>query len=447
MVQSPLTETENVLVEITGTHPFSPDASDKRYVFTGKVYGHGYQINGAEIDPTIEESGSDSSGQPGEDSSAGRTDDPIIVIAGIDKGNSYYPESPHYAFSAWYEGSQLGGDFNSDKNYLVWEIEQPSFPSTIKIAASDSSSGDKDAADKVCDGAADDVEIFEGIKNVAENGYVFLLNGTYYYAKALEFDSSTTKELLSKSWALVGNDMANVTVTPESGKSPDYFLRWYLPYVEDYLAHSIAFSNMTIDGAGTSLNGINLHGRFDEAGHIGHVSLSKITVKNCTRSGVSIWHLPQFVSIQYSYFESNGDDGLYIRGLPLGSVYRSESNNNSGDGFYAQKSGVFYVQNATSGNTQGVRGGISLVSNYWSDGYTLDLYLEPGTITDCTNAAGDVVCKVNNGLLHKLSGPTGTITAEKISSVEKDSDGHITNIYIGFEDIAEVENGIVTDIY
>lgn len=384
---------KNVIVEITDVHPFSPDASDKRYIFTGKVYGHGYQINGSTIDPTTQSSSS------GEDSSAGTTDDPIIVIPGIDKGSEAYPEGPHYAFSAWYEGSQLGGDFSADRNYLVWEIEQPNPPSIIKIAASDSTSGDKDAADKVCDGTEDDVEIRQSINSIAENGMVFLFDGTFYIANPIEFTSSTNQQLLAKSWSLVGNSMSGVIIQPQSGTSPNYALRWYLTFIENYFTNNIAISNLTINGKSTFGSGISVYGRYDEADNLGHVCLSKLTVKNCTGIGCLMEHLPQLVTVQYSFFTNNGDSGLYFRGCPFASVYRSEFTDNGDWGLDIHTSWCFPIRCTTSGNSTG-----AILNGHvkQSDATDAEMDLTGGATGTATDGNGNNVIDVENGIVTKI---------------------------------------------
>ena len=89
------------------------------------------------------------------------------------------------------------------------EIEiQQSYPSTVVVAANNSSNEDKEIADYVCDGVNDEVEIQAALNNfISKSGTVILCDGQYYIDSLYDSGTSLGKFALYVSKQSVNHDV------------------------------------------------------------------------------------------------------------------------------------------------------------------------------------------------------------------------------------------------
>lgn len=360
----------------------------------------------------------------------------------------------------WYEHNTI----SSRRENRRHRIRGPkAAPSIIKIAASDSSSGDKDAADKVCDGTDDQKEISSAISQMGTTGFVLLYAGTYYFSEPVEISKSNNPIL---SDLRIQGETTSVNILPVG--SPEYAIK----YRQDTTGKpklNLTLENFTINE--------NSGNKFQSAGlgieDLNSLTIHDVDVKNTDNRGVQISGAYSGVSMINCNIENNASDGIDAFTVH-GSFYGHDllAKNNGNDGFYIQQGrmynctadnngwvgfdGEMICRNcvATDNVDSGFRdciytGGDDSESNgngnYGVEGRTLsDLYITgnnsngdfddfviqfgKGATDTVEDDNGDTIFKVNNGIVTRfVSGYSGSFTN-------------------GSGDTVTVHNGLITDI-
>lgn len=169
---------------------------------------------------------------------------------------------------------------------------------TVVVAASNSSTKGKQAADYVCDGVADDVEINAAIAQVATlGGKVSLFEGTFNIASSINITASNiVLEGQGMGTVLRLADGANTSVIVATGSTQ----------TTPYYIYYDSIKNLRIDGNKANQTGIS-HGIFFNT-WVGLSAIKGVDVKNCLTSGIMLYgtQITQFYGPDEAISSGNG---------------------------------------------------------------------------------------------------------------------------------------------
>jgi len=293
-----------------------------------------------------------------------------------------------------------------------WPPKPP--PTQLTVAASDSSSGDKDVADYVCDGTEDDAEIKSAFGKIADGGVIRLFDGTYYIRNMINF-VLMPDSVQRKSWTLSGTSQSGTVMTHESGYSPSalFYLVWGVgsslePWDSPY---RIGFSQLTLDGKSTVSNGVYAYDN-QEGTALTLCHLNRVSAQNMTAEGIQWEGASGFVALTQCSFDNNGGHGILCERTVM-HVNRCSAADNGGRGWQLTRSGGIFTNTSANNNAD------------------TGFYDFQGVLTDISGSG-------NGGFGLRGGGhATGTITGKY------EDTGGTMHTY----DIADVVNGLITNIY
>lgn len=168
------------------------------------------------------------------------------------------------------------------------------------------------------DGTTDDTTAVQAALSAANTGHgaVYFPDGTYLITSGLTVYDKSVVEMSSKAVIKAGAAMQTVLSI-----NVDY-----------YPTQRPEFRNISIDGNNLATNGVYI----DRISMPGSVSISGMTVKNCTGTGII------FENCQGGVFEAiratqNGGDGVHIMGCNVAKFFSVSATQNGGDGILFAK--------------------------------------------------------------------------------------------------------------
>ncbi len=304
---------------------------------------------------------------------------------------------------------------------------------TYIVAASNSRN--KEQADYICDGTADQIEINAALAALGSGGVVYLLDGTYTLASDIVIALQNSK--------LVGAGRSSI------------LKRGYTGAVNG-LIHifnsNVAVKDLNIDnsygGATTNDNGILLN-----AGGLSDIVMQNLYVHGAASSGYGLYTSGAImrVTVKDNYFSGNYA-GLYLNTLSYGHVTGNVIDNSPQEGIYLTGSNYNIISQNTLTNT--INGGIyawnsgnnsiawnTIQGSTGGEGIQLDG--SAGTGSSNSNISNNTISDCSGAGIYSAESFNNVIAANRISDCGGAGTG--TGIQLASSDNNSVTENLLTE--